>query len=137
MKKINGKWLILALLLCLLIAVATRQPMFTAHSTEQMLQNPFIDSSFLNVIVRKLVHMTVFGTLAIFFLLSFWQFPFRYSIGWFFATLYGAIDEWHQSFIPNRAGVFTDVLIDSAGALIAVFCFSLYQAKFRKKVANR
>lgn len=35
------------------------------------------------------------------------------------AVLYAAGDEWHQSFVPGRAGAASDVLIDAAGALLA------------------
>ena len=42
------------------------------------------------------------------------------GIAWGFATLYAATDEIHQLFVPARAGLATDVLIDSTGALIGV-----------------
>ena len=29
----------------------------------------------------------------------------------------GGLDEWHQTFIPSRTGMFSDVLIDTAGAI--------------------
>ena len=34
-------------------------------------------------------------------------------------VLYAASDEWHQTFVPQRGGIFSDVLIDSAGIAIA------------------
>ena len=40
------------------------------------------------------------------------------ALAWSF--LYACTDEWHQTFVPGRAGRFTDVLIDSCGALIGV-----------------
>lgn len=133
MKKINGKWLTLALLLCLLIAIATRLPIFTGDSTEQMLKNPFFDSFILNIIARKMTHLVAFGTVAVLFLLAFREMKYRYLIGWFLATCYGAIDEWHQTFVPNRDGIFTDVLIDSAGAVLALLCFFCIQILYRYK----
>ena len=33
------------------------------------------------------------------------------------AALYAASDEYHQTFVPGRAGKISDVMIDSAGAL--------------------
>lgn len=112
--------------------------MFTGESTEQMLKNPFIDSFILNIIVRKTVHIVAFGTLAILFLLSFWGMNYRYLIGWFLATCYGAIDEWHQTFVPKRDGIFTDVMIDSFGAIVALLCFYfIYNSYKHKKKKTR
>jgi VanZ family protein len=36
------------------------------------------------------------------------------------AMVYGAVDEWHQSFVPGRTPEARDLLADSAGAWIAV-----------------
>ena len=41
------------------------------------------------------------------------------------AFLYACTDEFHQRFTPGRSCQFTDVLIDSAGALIAILIISL------------
>lgn len=35
------------------------------------------------------------------------------------AVAYAVTDEWHQSFVPGRAGRASDVLLDAAGALLA------------------
>ncbi len=39
--------------------------------------------------------------------------------GWLTATIYAATDEFHQLFVDGRACLFTDVMIDSAGAAFA------------------
>ena len=41
-------------------------------------------------------------------------------LAWTCATLYAATDEFHQLFVPGRAGLFTDVLIDATGAAIGL-----------------
>ena len=41
-------------------------------------------------------------------------------LAWTFAALYAATDEFHQLFVPARAGLVTDVLVDSTGALLGV-----------------
>ena len=41
------------------------------------------------------------------------------------ATIYGATDEWHQSFVPGRESDVADLYADAAGAAIAAAgCFS-------------
>ena len=72
--------------------------------------------------VRKLAHMTEFGTLGaliFLFLLTFRANLFLQYIGSLFATfLYACTDEWHQRFTDNRGARFTDVMIDLLGAVI-------------------
>ncbi len=44
-------------------------------------------------------------------------------LSWVFCILYAASDEFHQLFVPGRAGLVTDVCIDSAGALLGILLF--------------
>ena len=74
--------------------------------------------------VRKCAHMTEYAILGFFLVGA------RYdgrencrrvvgrSLG--IAALYAATDEIHQYFVPGRACMFTDVCIDSVGALIGI-----------------
>lgn len=39
---------------------------------------------------------------------------------WLIATLYGATDEWHQTFVEGRTGELRDLVNDGLGALVAV-----------------
>lgn len=114
------KWWGVAFAWCLMIAMATRMPIFTGASTEAMLQNPFFDSEFLNFIFRKAVHLMAFGLLAVFFWLALKGHRFRYMLAWLLASVYGGVDEWHQTFVPERDGVITDVIINSVGAMFAL-----------------
>lgn len=41
-----------------------------------------------------------------------------------FCFLYACSDEWHQTFVPGRAGRFTDVLVDSVGFLFGILTIS-------------
>jgi len=49
---------------------------------------------------------------------------------------YAASDELHQSFVPNRDPRVTDVMIDSAGASIAIAAYYAYESH-RSAKANR
>ncbi len=42
------------------------------------------------------------------------------------AVLYGASDEWHQSFVPSRVGDVYDLLFDAMGALFAGATLSMF-----------
>jgi len=42
------------------------------------------------------------------------------------ALAYGASDEWHQSWVPERVGSWVDVAYDGGGALLAVVALSLF-----------
>ena len=71
-------------------------------------------------IVRKLAHFSIYTLLG--FLASFTvgrrRLFSRKSLGVIvFCFLYACSDETHQLFVPGRAGMFTDVLIDTGGAV--------------------
>ena len=59
----------------------------------------------------------------------------RYAFSWLITTLYAGSDEFHQLFVEGRSGQFTDVCIDSAGALAGLLilagCLAL-GSKMRK-----
>jgi VanZ family protein len=42
----------------------------------------------------------------------------RASWGWGIAALYGAVDEWHQSFVPMRDASVWDWIADALGAFV-------------------
>lgn len=78
-----------------------------------------------DIIARKIAHAFVFGVLARLFMRAFqgstsWSRKkiFAWSLLW--TALYACSDEFHQSFVPGRVGALTDVLIDSAGAWLAL-----------------
>ena len=48
------------------------------------------------------------------------------------SVLYGASDEWHQSFVRGRDARFSDVLIDGAGALLAMAVYLWWSRKRRR-----
>lgn len=79
--------------------------------------------------VRKAAHMTEYGVLSV--LIFIWIGQWEMSLLRHGATaagaaaVYAATDEIHQLFVPGRSGRFTDVCIDSAGAVLGVVVFVL------------
>lgn len=90
---------------------------FTKDISEEQVQK-------LQLPTRKLAHFTIFaigGMLAI-MLLNQYNIPLMQKILYsqLIISAYAILDEFHQSFIPGRTASIWDVLIDSAGALIAI-----------------
>lgn len=50
-----------------------------------------------------------------------------------FSFLYALFDEGHQTFVGGRAGQFTDVLIDTAGATMATIVVFLFYLSAKRK----
>ncbi len=74
----------------------------------------------------KIVHFAVFGLLAT---LSVRLVP--RPAAWVVvlgASLFGASDEWHQSFTPGRMMDWADWVADTAGALVAVVAYTRWAA---------
>lgn len=77
--------------------------------------------------VRKCAHMSEYAILT---LLDFLTFSFLHGRGRFLIPigvtfLYACTDEFHQLFVPGRAGRFTDVLIDTTGGIIMLLFIAL------------
>jgi VanZ family protein len=95
-----------------IIFVASAQPDLT-----------FVPDAALDVVVRKIGHMAVFGILA----LLIWRAlaattslrrPWAWAI--VATVLYAITDELHQGVVPGRSASAVDVAIDAAGVLVAV-----------------
>lgn len=115
------------------VVLAASNEQFSAVNTETWLQiavhsvrGVALDEQTLevaNFVIRKLGHLTEYG---IFGLLAFrgirrdrsgssWQWA---AAAVAMSAALAAIDEFHQTFVPGRTGVVTDVLIDACGATI-------------------
>lgn len=81
----------------------------------------------INHIVRKGAHFSEYAFLAC--TIAFHFMVLRKSKKWLFidtiilSFLYAVSDEYHQTFVVGRAGRFTDVLIDTTGAVTGVLLF--------------
>lgn len=81
------------------------------------------------IIIRKLAHFSLFFALGLSSSLMFFELgPLGQGkvpppiCAFIFNFLYAASDEIHQYFVPGRSMQFSDVLLDSAGALTAIVC---------------
>lgn len=88
--------------------------------------------------IRKSAHILEFSLLylSILHALHVWAMKGRKWIGtaWLCTVLYACTDEFHQLFVPGRAGMVTDVLIDSIGiTLISIFLLLRIYRNERKR----
>lgn len=80
-------------------------------------------------LVRKAAHMAEYGILSVLLYIWIGQWEMRFlrrggtAVG--ATAVYAATDEIHQLFVAGRSGRFSDVCIDSAGALAGVIVFVL------------
>lgn len=72
--------------------------------------------------IQNLLHIPLFAGLAHLWAMSLQKLD--HSRPWVWATVvtvgYGVIDEWHQAVVPGRYASMIDVVLDSAGAGLAV-----------------
>lgn len=54
-----------------------------------------------------------------------------------FCAVYGALDEWHQSFVPGRDADFLDWTADVAGAICALVLLKFMKQQILKKQTGR
>lgn len=85
---------------------------------------------------RKLAHASVYFVLANFICSIVIVFKDKIKmciiISLIICFLFACTDEWHQTFINQRTGQFSDVLIDTLGALVGCFVFNMIIKKIRK-----
>jgi len=93
---------------------------------------PFLrwfDADTLHFLLRKGAHFTAYFTLA-FFTAHALKYYFRgrrlFFIAWGIASLYGVSDEIHQYFVPGRACLFSDMVINAVGAFFGAGLVVLY-----------
>lgn len=77
--------------------------------------------------VRKTAHFTIFGTLSSTYFYGFLKNQVQNAslLAFLFTFLYAITDEIHQYFVPGRSAQYTDVLIDSLGALFFLIIIRL------------
>jgi len=93
--------------------------------------------------LRKAAHMTEFGVLGatVFLFLLTWRgrIWWRYCVAIAWTFVYACTDEWHQKLADGRVPLFKDVMIDTAGAVIAcaLVLAALLLMKWKKRRDER
>lgn len=107
--------------------VSSQQSNFIADIITQYLK---IDYSLLTFIIRKTAHMSEYAVLLLllyFGITKIYTHKYSLLISLFITFIYACSDEIHQLFIPGRSGQFTDIMIDTSGALIALIIVLVYK----------
>jgi len=96
------------------------------------------------ILIRKLAHFSLYFALGSSSGLMFYEMasgskmPLRPAATAFaFSALYAASDEVHQFFVPGRSMQFSDVLLDSSGALTAILILYFVRRFFIKHREER
>lgn len=79
-------------------------------------------------LVRKCAHMTEYASLGVLtsaFAMTFGSSIKNQALALLFCAAYASSDEFHQKFVEGRSCQFSDVCIDSAGALVGIALFCL------------
>ncbi len=91
--------------------------------------------------VRKLAHMTEYAVLAVLIYIALTVDGLKYKLCPVFSLaltfIFACSDEFHQLFVSGRCGAFSDVLIDTAGAFIAVIFCAIVNFRFNNSKTLR
>ncbi len=92
--------------------------------------------------IRSVAHFLAFGMLGVLVMLTLWSASGRigalqWAQGFLPCALYGALDEFHQYFVPGRATEFTDWLHDIVGAAIGMAVVALVYFMRKKRIRSR
>ncbi len=90
-------------------------------------------------ILRKCGHFFAYGFIGLAWLRAWWmtlpksKFLTDAALALLGTALIASCDEIHQTFLPNRTGTFSDVLLDCSGALVLELIVYLFARSFRPK----
>lgn len=89
--------------------------------------------------IRKGAHMTEYAAFTVFTYIALMVNGIpaekRKYVAFIIAFLLACSDELHQRFVPGRSGRVTDVLIDSAGCIIALLIIEVIRRIYKKHIA--
>jgi VanZ family protein len=93
----------------------------------------------LDVLVKKGGHALGYAILALAYFSALpprLSMPYRLVMAFFMAILFALSDEFHQSFVEGRNSSIRDVLIDGAGAIIALVLGGSYSSNSSSKSSD-
>ena len=78
---------------------------------------------FVEFLIRKGTHFVGYGIVGLLFYLLYRQFAWKLPALIAIMTVFfiASLDELRQTFLPGRTGIFSDVVLDTAGAICFVF----------------
>ena len=87
----------------------------------------------LNTPLRKCMHAGIYLVLAILIVNAIYvsNINGKYIIAIIICFIYACTDEFHQTYIIGRTGQFSDVLIDTTGAIIGIGIYALFNKLIR------
>jgi len=91
----------------------------------------------IHLVIRKMAHFTEYAALGVSIMFAIWHFWNNHKLPLLLpeviAAVYASTDEFHQYYVPGRYGTWTDVLIDSAGALTGILIYYFIWKKVNRK----
>ncbi|MGB4657766.1 MAG: VanZ family protein [Mobilitalea sp.] len=148
-----------AVLTMLVIFCFSAQPVIASSKSSQVIVNiifdlyekisntPLLDGirtqkmEIMEHIVRKGAHFSEYAFLAnmIMLHLAVWGRKRKELIGLsiLLSTIYAVTDEFHQIFVPGRAGRVSDVLIDASGAIVGTLIFCILALLIQRRNAAK
>lgn len=110
---------------------------FAPNLIEKLEMMPAEQLSHLHFLLRKCAHFTEYLVLGVFVMLSLKQIKVHCKalVGLIICTLVASVDETIQLFVNGRSGQISDVLLDSAGAMVGLFFIKfLYFVQSRRHI---
>lgn len=92
--------------------------------------------SIFSTVIRKYAHFTEYFVLGVLMILTVkhTKLPRKHVIGFVLCVLVASADETIQLFVPGRAGMITDVMLDSIGSLTGLLsCISIFKVMQKRK----
>ncbi|AGX45179.1 VanZ family protein [Clostridium saccharobutylicum] len=121
---------------------ASQNSNVTTNTNKNTVQTQQLKDNKLDHIVRKNAHAFMYMVLAILVSGMFFRFNKKgkgiiiYIL--FICLFYAVTDEFHQSFVPGRTSLVSDILVDFGGALIGLTLFYLmYYKIYPRFISNK
>ena len=93
--------------------------------------------------IRKTGHFVGYGTMGLLWLRAWWMtlpragFLVDAGLALLGTAMVASLDEFHQSFLPNRTGIPSDVLLDCCGAVVLLSLYFLLRVLRSKRRFER